>query len=262
MKSTLVATIIAVNGRKTHEKSGTKKVSDSSLTKLIGTERKQITVNQCESRTIDAEGGSFKSINNGCRGEIKLERASEWPSAWSDYPGTLHQCKYVVQAADDCNEINIHFRDIAIPCDESSFWFEWTENNTPKVSEEKCHCKGDGCLSHGVSEMFYDKEPCWYLEYYPEYYPDGVNDEGLTLETCTDYYQDSYNFVDWKAYWHLGSLDSLDEGLSIKSNKFEFHFELLKYGFLQGGHINLEWECVSPTTLSCQQNVSTTTLPR
>ena len=156
-------------------------------------------------------GGSFETINNGSRGQVKL----------LNYPFGAN-CKHVVQADSNCSKIKINYRDVAVEnhdsstCFEASFWFEANGSN---VTPAQCHCFGDGCFENG-------------LEYY-------------------DYFEYPYSWTPFGEFdvTHEVHLEGSDEIL-IDSNSFTFYFESDFY-VNKGGHVVFDWECVEdPRTTS------------
>ena len=189
MKISIILPIFVVRSQKAARKD--KKNSD---------EKKLRSSGDC-STDIPMKGGSFVSTNNRYRGEIKLE----------NQPLDV-TCEHVVQAASDCEQIRVEYRDVALHCDAGHFSLSWQQNGEHHQSGQQCDCWGNGCEDHNSYYVYYDNSDCDYLSpSRPEYY-------GITYDNCVQggEYGESY-FYDYDN----GRPSPCSE---IKSNTFTFHF--------------------------------------
>ena len=186
------------------------------------------------SNQVPSKGGIFETTNDGLRGEITLDNYK-----------TKLRCKHAVQAEDDCSEITVRYRSVAVNAEEAyecnfdSFRFGWTEEESDELTPPRCNCFGDGC-SHDIMGKIFD-------------------------------YLNSFKY-DFRQK-HLGP-----EEFTIASNSFTFYFESGvqykwdenddMYEFSYDGHVMLDWECteyemtttsIKPTTTTTSTTTFTTT---
>ena len=240
MKISIVLPIFVVNGQRAAKKE-----------RKPSSEKKLRSSGKC-STEIPKEGGSFVTTNNQYRGEIKLENQPLDVS-----------CEHVIQAASDCEQIKIDYRNVALHCGAGHFSFGWQEHGEYKHFGSQCDCWGDGCESHNSNYVYYDDTDCHYLSpAVPEY-------NGITYDNCLK--DPQY----WESDFYNYDYGSPTSCLAIKSNTFTFHFRtgpaLIGYpydGWLssKGGHVILDWECVpkediclEPTTTTTAWTTTTTT---